>query len=64
MYAAEIWGYRYYEQTEHVNLVFACKKFLHFQNKTPNDVCEELGHCPLLTTATVRFIKYWLKLVR
>ena len=63
LYAAEIWGYRNYEQIERVHL-FACKKFLHVRNKTPNDVVYgELGRYPLFITATVRFIKYWLKLL-
>ena len=50
------------EQIERVHL-FACKKFLHVRNKTPNDVYGELGRYPLFITATVRFIKYWLKLL-
>ena len=63
LYAAEIWGYRNYEQIERVHL-FACKKFLHVRNKTPNDVVYgELGRYPLFITARVRFIKYWLKLL-
>ena len=63
LYAAEIWGYRNYEQIERVHL-FACKTFLHVRNKTPNDVVYgELGRYPLFITATVRFIKYWLKLL-
>ena len=34
------------------------------RNKTPNDVVYgELGRYPLFITATVRFIKYWLKLL-
>ena len=58
LYAAEIWGYRNYEQIEYVHL-FACKNLLHVRNKTPNDVVYgELGRCPLFITATVRFIMY------
>ena len=53
-----------YEQIERVHL-FACKRFLHVRNKTPNDVVyRELGRCPLFIPATVRFVKYWLKLLR
>ena len=44
--------------------LFACKFFLHVRNKTPNDVVYgELGRYPLFITATVRVIKYWLKLL-
>ena len=43
----KIWGYNKYEQIESVHL-FACKRFLHVQNKTPNDVVYgELGRYPL-----------------
>ena len=53
-----------YEQIERVHL-FACKRFSHVRNKTPNDVVYgELGRYPLFTPATVRFVKYWLKLLR
>ena len=64
LYAAEIWGYKMYEQIERVHL-FACNRFLHVRNKTPNDVVYgELGRYPLFIPATVRFVKYWLKLLR
>ena len=64
LYGAEIWGYRKYEQIERVHL-FACKHFLHVRNKTPNDVIYgELGRYPLFISATVRFIKFWLRLLR
>ena len=44
---------------------FACKTFLHGPNKTPNNVVYgELGRYPLFITATARFIKYWLELLR
>ena len=44
--------------------LFACKKFLHVRNNTPNDVVYgELGRYPLFITATFRFIKFWLKLL-
>ena len=63
LYAAEIWGYRNCEQIEGVHL-FACKNLLHVRNKTRNGVVYgELGRYPLFITATVRFIKYWLKLL-
>jgi len=64
LYSAEIWGYKMYEQIEHVHL-FACKRFLHVRNKTLNDaVYRELGRYPLFIPATVRFVKYWLKLLK
>ena len=53
-----------YEQIERVH-VFVCKRFLHVRNKTPNDVIYgELGCYPLFIPATVRVVKYWLKLLR
>ena len=64
LYAAEIWGYKMYEQIERVHL-FACKRVLLVRNKTPNDVVYgELGRYPLFIPATVRFVKYWLKLLK
>ena len=40
------------------------KKVLHVRKKIPNGVVYgELGRYPLFITATVRFIKYWLKLL-
>ena len=52
-----------YEQIE--STFFACKRFLLVRNKTPNDVVYgELGRYPLFIPATVRFVKYWLKLLR
>ena len=63
-YAVDIWGFKMYEQIERVHL-FACKRFLHVRNNTPNDVIYgELGRYPLFIPATVRFVKYWLKLLR
>ena len=53
-----------YEQIERVHL-FACKRFLHVRNKTPNDVVYgELGRYSLFIPSTVSFVKYWLKLLR
>ena len=64
LYAAEIWGFKMYEQIERVHL-FACKRFLHVRNKTPDDVVYgELGSYPLFIPASVRCVKYWLKLLR
>ena len=61
---AEIWGYKMYEQIERLHL-FACKRFLDVRNKTSNDVVYgELGRYPLFIPATVRLVKYWLKLLR
>ena len=62
LYATGIWGYKMHEQIERVHL-FACKRFLRVRNKTPNDVYGELGRYPLFIPATVRFVKYWLKLL-
>lgn len=63
-YGAEIWGYEKYDQLERVHL-FACKRFLHVVDKTPNDVVYgELGRYPLWVTTVTRLIKYWLRLLR
>ena len=44
--------------------LFAGDNILHVRNKTTNEVVYgELGRYPLFITATVRFIKYWLKLL-
>ena len=63
LYAAEIWGYKEYEHIERVHL-FACNRFLHVCNKTPNDIVYgELGRYPLCIPATIRLVKFWLKLL-
>lgn len=63
LYGAEIWGYQEYDRLERVHL-FACKRFLHVLNKTPNDVVYgELGRYPLRISATIKFVKYWVKLL-
>ena len=64
MYGAEIWGYKNFDQIEKVHL-FACKRFLHVQNKTPNDVVYgELGRVPLWITASIKCIKFWFRLLK
>ena len=64
LYGAEIWGYRKYDQIEQVHL-FACKRLLRIQNKTPNDVVYgELGRFPIWITACIKCIKYWFRLLK
>jgi len=64
LYGAEIWGYKKYDQLERIHL-FACKRFLHVVDKTPNDaVYGELGQYPVWITAITRMIKYWFRLLR
>jgi hypothetical protein len=63
LYGAEIWGVKSYDKMERVHL-FACKRFLHISDKTPNDVVYgELGRFPLYIDALIRVIKYWFKLL-
>ena len=62
LYAAEIWGLTRYKKVESVHL-FACKRFLRVDKKTPNTlVCGELGRYPLYIDSTIRSVHYWLKL--
>ena len=64
LYAAEIWGYKMYEQLERVKIKKnACKDFyiICVTVQTPSDVVYgELGRYPLFMPATVRFVQYWL----
>ena len=63
-YGAEIWGLQVEKETESLHL-FAMKKFLHVDQKTPNDlVYGELGRYPIYINSYVKCIRYWLKLVR
>jgi hypothetical protein len=63
LYGAEIWGSQWFDQIERVQL-FACKRFMHVVNKTPNDlVYGDLGRHPLWITAVIKQIKFWLRLL-
>lgn len=63
-YGAEVWGLYAGDEIEKVHL-FAMKKFLHIDQKTPNDlVYGELGRYPIYINSYVKCIKYWLQIVQ
>ena len=64
-YGAEIWGLSSSAQNiERVHL-FALKKFLGVESRTPNDfVYGDLGRYPIYLNSYVKCISYWLKLLR
>ena len=64
-YGAEIWGLDGVSSVvENIHL-FAMKKFLGVDMRTPNDlVYGELGRYPIFINSSVRCIRYWLKLIR
>ena len=63
LYGAEVWGDQSYKRLEQVHL-YACKRFLRVTDKTPNNkVYGELGRYPLYIASSIKFIKYWFKLL-
>jgi hypothetical protein len=64
-YGAEIWGLdKAAQHCEKVHL-FALKKFLHVELRTPNDlVYSELNRYPITINCAVKCIRYWLKIVQ
>ena len=63
-YGAEVWGLEAGKEIEKVHL-FAMKKFLHVDQKTPNDlVYGELGRYPIYIHSYLKCVKYWLKIVQ
>ena len=53
-----------FDQIERVHL-YACKRFLHVLDKTPNDIVYgELGRYPLWITSISKSIKYWFRLLK
>jgi len=62
LYGSEIWGLRTQDPVEKTQ-VFACKRFLGLDIRTPNHfVYGELGRYPLVINSTIRAIKYWIRL--
>ena len=62
-YGAEIWGIDKGREIEKLQM-FALKKFLHVNSKTPNDfVYGELGRFPLYVNSYVACVRFWLKLL-
>ena len=62
-YGAEIWGLESSSSViDNVHL-FGLKRCLGVDRRTPNDlVCGEVGRFPIQINASVRCIRYWLKL--
>ena len=65
LYEAEIWGLDSSSSViDNVHL-FGLKRYLGVDRRTPNDlVYGEVGMFPIQINASVRCIKYWLKLTR
>ena len=62
LYGAEVWGLEIPKKIETVHM-FACKKFLGLDTRTPNHmVYGDLGRFPLYINSCIRVIRYWLKL--
>ncbi|RUM93601.1 MAG: hypothetical protein DSZ28_07615 [Thiothrix sp.] len=63
LYGAEIWGLSCSDIIESVHLFFM-KRYLNVSSRTPNTlVYGELGRFPLSVNATIRCVKYWLKIL-
>jgi hypothetical protein len=63
-YGSEIWGIEKGNEIEKLHL-FAMKKFLHVDNRTPNDIVYgELGRMPIYINSYIACIRYWLKLLQ
>jgi len=64
IYGSELWGLDSHDDVEKAHL-FACKRFLNLDNRTPNClVYGEMGRFPLLVNTTIKAVKYWLKLCK
>ena len=65
LYGSEVWGLETAAKNcEKVHL-FAMKKLLGVEMRTPNDlVYSELNRFPLIINAVIRCIRYWLKITR
>ena len=64
LYGAEIWGIKYYNAIEHVQIKY-CKAFLGIGKTTPNCLAlSELGRQPLYVDYVCKAVKYWCKLTR
>ena len=63
-YGAEIWGFEGASLVIEKIHLFAMKRYLGVDMRTPNDlVYGELGRYPIYINSNVRCIRYWLKLV-
>ena len=63
-YGSEIWGYRYADKIEQVQINF-CKRYCNLSTNTASVLAlGECGRLPLYTTYVPNCIKYWLKLTR
>ena len=63
LYCSEVWGIRDFSNIDSINL-YACKRLLGVTKKTPNClIYSELGRYPLSMYASLRAVKYWLKIM-
>ena len=65
LYGAEIWGLDNSSFVINDVRLFGLKRYLGIDRRTPNDlVYGEVGRFPIEINASVRCIRYWLKLTR
>ena len=63
-YGSEVWGYEYQKKIEQVHINF-CKYVLGVGKYASNSaVLGECGRLPIATRYYIRFIKYWLKILK
>ena len=64
LYASEVWGLNNCNVIETVRL-YSMKQFMNVHVKTPNVmIYGDTGRYPLSVNATIRLVKYWLKILR
>ena len=64
-YGAEVWGIENSTVVIEKVHLFAMKKFVGVDRRTPNDLLYgELGRYPIHINSNLRSIRYWLKLIR
>ena len=64
-YGAEIWGIEASAPAIEKLHLFAMKKFLCVDKRTPNDlVYGELGRYPIYINSNLRCVRYWIKLIQ
>ena len=63
-YGSKVWGYEYQRKIEQVHINF-CKSVLGVGKYASNSaVLRERGRLPMATRYYIRFIKYWLKILK
>ena len=64
LYGAEIWGVSNCEKIEKIHL-YMLKSFLNVTYRTPNlMIYGDTGRFPMYIQATIRSVKYWLRLLK